>query len=121
MTILSYSLINQPGAFALALSTNHPLLLFFRWPGGGGRGGGGYHPSTGIFKLFLGMERAFWQTTFLAVGSSLGHLSMKKIQIGPTVLVLKLDKGRVLGGWQPPLPIEQKLTYFSNNEDDIQP
>ena len=45
---------------------------------GGGGGGGGYHPSTGIFKLFLGMERAFLQTTFLAVGSSLGHLSMKK-------------------------------------------
>ena len=45
----------------------------------------------------------------------------KHFQIGPTVLALKLDKGRVLGvATTPHLPIEQKLTYFSNHEDDIQ-
>ena len=48
---------------------------------------------------------------------------MKKIfYIGPTVLALKLDKGRVLEGWQPPPPhpLEQKLIYFSTHEGDIQ-
>ena len=59
------------------------------------------------------------QAKFLAVGSSLEHLSMKKFS-GLTVLALKLDKGRVLGGWQPPASTEQKLTYFSNHENDIQ-
>ena len=44
----------------------------------------------------------------------------KNFQIGPTVLALKLDKGRVLGGGNHPLLTEQKLTYFSNQEDDIQ-
>ena len=35
-----------------------------------------------------------------------------------TVFALKLDKGKVRGwGWQ---ALEQKLTYFSNHEDDIQ-
>ena len=43
----------------------------------------------------------------------------KIFQIGPTVLALKLDKGRVLGGGNHPAT-EQKLTYFSNHEDDIQ-
>ena len=43
---------------------------------------------------------------------------MKKIfQIGPTVLTLTLDKGRILGGGG---VVEQKLTYFSNPENDIQ-
>ena len=44
-------------------------------------------------------EEFLLQTKFLAVGSSLVHLSIKKkIQIRPTVLALKLDKGRVRGG-----------------------
>ena len=56
-------------------------------------------PPNRFFQFFSGMGRAFLQTKFLAVGSSLGHLSMKKIfEMGPTVLALKLDKGRVLGG-----------------------
>ena len=39
----------------------------------------------------------------------------------PTVLALKLEKGRVLGGGnQTPPALEQKLTYFSNHEGDIQ-
>ena len=37
--------------------------------------GGGCH---GFFKFFSGTGRAFLQSKFLAVGSSLGHLSMKK-------------------------------------------
>ena len=40
-------------------------------------------------------------------------------QIRPTALALKLDKRRVMGVGSTP-PIEQKLTSFSNHEDDIQ-
>ena len=41
---------------------------------------------------------------------------MKKVfQIGPTMLALKLDKGRVLG-----VGTEQKLTSFSNHKNEIQ-
>ena len=58
------------------------------------------------------------QTKFLAVGSSLGHLSMKKIfQIGPTALALKLDKGRVLGGPHGlflPIFLTMKMTFNLN-------
>ena len=45
-----------------------------------GGGGGGWMPlplAQQVFQFFLGMERAFFQTKLLAVGSSLGHLSMK--------------------------------------------
>ena len=31
-----------------------------------------------VFQVFLGSGKSFLQTKFLAVGSSLGHLSMKK-------------------------------------------
>ena len=66
-------------------------------------------PFQQVFPIFSEMGRAFLQTKFFSVGSSLGLLSMKKIfQIGPTVLALKLDKGSVLGGGG----IEQKLTYI---------
>ena len=67
----------------------------------GGGGGGGCHPQQ-VFQFFSEMERAFFRTKFLLVGSSLGHLPMKNFQIGPIILALKLDKGRVLEGWQPP-------------------
>ena len=60
------------------------------------------------------MGRAFIPNKILAVVSSLGHLSMneKLFQIGPTVLILKLDKKRMMdaGGWQP--PHERFSTYF---------
>ena len=48
---------------------------------GGGVGGGwgwGWMPPQQIFPIFLGNGKAFLQTKFLVVGSSLGHLSMKK-------------------------------------------
>ena len=35
-------------------------------------------PPTGFFQFFSGMGRTFLKTKFLAVGSSLGNLSMKK-------------------------------------------
>ena len=70
-----------------------------------------------FFQFFSEMGRAFLQTKFLPVDSSLGHLSIKIFQIGPTVLALKLDKGKVLEGSNP--TIEQKFTYFYNHEDDI--
>ena len=63
------------------------------------------------------MGRAFLQTKFFQIGPK------KIFQIGPTVLALKLDKGRVLGGGGGEgnhSHIEQKLTYVSNHEDDIQ-
>ena len=44
----------------------------------------------------------------------------KYFQIGPTFLALKLVKGGCWGGGVATTPIEQKLTYFSNHEDDIQ-
>ena len=79
-------------------------------------------PPTGFFQFVSGLGRAFLQTKFLAVGSSLEHLSIKRdFQIGPTVLALKLEKGRDLGvATIPPPPTEQKLAYFSNHKDDIQ-
>ena len=85
------------------------------------RGGVGVDASHPISFpcFFLYNEKRFFQIKFLAVGSSLGHLSMKNFPIGPTVLALKLEKGRVLGDGNHP-PIEQKLTYISNHEDDIQ-
>ena len=45
----------------------------------GGGGGGGCHPLTGFSSFSREWEELFWQTKFLAVvGSSLGHVSMKK-------------------------------------------
>ena len=42
-------------------------------------------------------EELLFQTNFMFVGTSLGHLPMKKyFKIEPTVFVLKLDKGKVL-------------------------
>ena len=35
-------------------------------------------PPNWFFKILLEMIKAFLQSKFLAVGSSLGHLSMKK-------------------------------------------
>ena len=83
----------------------------------GGGGGVDTNPPTGFSNFSQNWEEVYLQTKFLPVGSSLGHLSMKKF----CRLALILDKGMGAGGggWQTP-PIEQKLTYFANHKDDIQ-
>ena len=45
------------------------------------KGGGGWAGcnSQQVFPIFLGDEKRFYETKFLAVGLSLGHLSMKKL------------------------------------------
>ena len=54
-------------------------------------------PSKGISSFSLEWEELL-QTNFLAVSTFLGHLPKRKFHIGLTVLVVKLDKGMVLGG-----------------------
>ena len=56
------------------------IILTLRWPGGGGGGGGEGLDATPnrFFQFFSRMGGGFLQTKFLAVGSSLGYLSMKK-------------------------------------------
>ena len=96
-----------------------PGSLTLRWP----RVGGGVDATPQqVFPIFLRNGKSFiqkWEE--LILGASVHE---KIFQIGPTVLALKLDKGRVLAGGvattPPPSPIEQKLTYFSSYEDDIQ-
>ena len=62
-----------------------------------------------------------WEELFLPVGSSLGHLSMKKFSDWTYGLGSKIRQREGAGGSnQPPSPTEQKLTYFSNHEDDNQ-
>ena len=75
-------------------------------------------------KGFLSFSREWgellFQTKFLVVGTSLEHLSMKKLfSIGATVLSLKLDKERGLGVWQP-TPHWVKIDLCSNHKDAIQ-
>ena len=52
------------------------------------------------------MERAFFQTKFLAAGSSLGHLSMKNYLDRTYCLGLKLKKREGAGGGNHPPPLE---------------
>ena len=52
-----------------------PKMLTLRWPRRGGGGEGGCLPPNKFFQFFSEMGM---QTKFLPVGSSLGHLSMKK-------------------------------------------
>ena len=72
-----------------------------------------------FFKFFLRMGRAFIPNKISSCSLILRtSVHEKKFQIGPTVLALKLDEGRVLGvatphGWT-------FFTYFSDHEDDIQ-
>ena len=74
-------------------------------------GGGGCHPQQ-FFRFSQKWEELFMQTEFFSVGSSLGHLSMKKFSDRTFRLGSKIRQREGAG--------EQKLTYFSNHEDDIQ-
>ena len=65
-----------------------------------------------FFKFFLRIGRALTPIKFLAV--ALGHLFIKKNQIRPIVLTLKLDEVRVMGSSM------EFFTYFYDHEDDIQ-
>ena len=87
------------------------LALTFRWPGGGGW-------KNRFFQFFSGMGRVFLQTKFLAAGSSLGHMSMKKFSDRTYRLGSKITQKEGTGGkWQP----WTFFIYFSNHKGDIQP
>ena len=70
------------------------------------------------FQFFPRMGRPFFANQIFSCRLILGTSVHEKIfQIGPTVLALKLDKGRVLGGGG---VATTPMDYFSNHEDDIQ-
>ena len=100
------------------------MEIIFNPPMAKGGGAGVDAPlTTGFSKFSQKWEELFLQTNFFRCRLILGRSVHGKIfQIGPTVLALKLDKESVLGGVPTPPsspPIKQKLTYFSNHEDDI--
>ena len=77
-------------------------------------GGGGMPLVQQVFPVFLGNGKSIFAIEISSCRLILGASVHKKIfQIGPTVLALKLDKGRVLGA-------DFSFTYFSNHEDDSQ-
>ena len=57
---------------------------------------GGIPLSKGFSPFSREWGELLFQANFLAVGISLGHLSMKKIFSYWSMVALKLDKGRVL-------------------------
>ena len=66
-------------------------------------------------------EELLFQTKFLAVGTSLGHLSIQNYSDWSWHLGSKIRQREGAGGRQPPLTLtKQKLTHISNYEDDIQ-
>ena len=76
------------------------LTVTLEWPREGG--GGGCHPPTGLSNFSQKWEELFCKLNFfcrLILGTSAHE---KIFQIGNTILALKLDKGRVLGGGNPP-------------------
>ena len=79
-------------------------------------------PPTGFSNFSQKWEELFLQTKFLPVGSSLGHLSIKKFSNRTYHLGSKFGQREgTEGGNHPPFPtIKQKLNYFSNHEDDFQ-
>ena len=76
-------------------------------------------PQTGFFNFSQKWEELFLKTKFLLVGSSLGYLSVKKISDRTYHLGSKIRQREGARGLAT-TPIEQKLTYFSNHENDIQ-
>ena len=67
--------------------------------GGLGVKGGGCHPQQ-VFPIFLGNVKSLSANQIFSCRLILGTVDVyeKIFQIGPTVLALKLDKGRVLWG-----------------------
>ena len=64
-------------------------------------GGGGLRVDTKanrLFQFLLGIGRVFFQTKFSAVGSSLGHLSMKKFFRSKLCLGPKIRQREGAGG-----------------------
>ena len=78
---------------------------------------GGWMPPPTGFPFFSGMERAFLQTKFLASGSSLGHVPMKKFSNQTYRRDPKIRQRE--GTAPPPPPLSKELTHFSDHEDDI--
>ena len=60
-------------------------------------------PPNRFSQFFSGMGRDFLQTKFLAVASSLGHLSMKKFLDRTYRLGSKIRQREDAGGWQSPM------------------
>ena len=81
---------------------------------------GGCHPPNRFFKFFLRMERAFTPNNIFSCSLILGtSVHEKMLQIGPTVLALKLDNGRMLGGTTPsstfkPIFLTMKMPFSLN-------
>ena len=71
-----------------------------------------------FFPVFLGNRKSFNAKQNFSCSLILGTYVHEKIfQIGPTILALKSDKGRVLGGGHHPHGL--LFTYFSDHEDKI--
>ena len=83
-------------------------------------GEGGCH-SNRFLQFFSRMGKDFISNKSFSCSLILRTSVYQNIfQIGPTILALELDKGRVLGGGGgQPAPMDF-FTYFSNYEDDIQ-
>ena len=58
-----------------------------------------------VFQIFLANVRSFFANKIFSCSLILGTSFHEKIfQVGPTVLVLKIDQREGTGGWQPPPP-----------------
>ena len=77
------------------------------------------HPPTSFPVFSQEWEELLFQTKFLAVVLSLGHLSIKKVfrSDQPSWSNIKQREG---AGGVATIPPGLFLTYFSNHEDDIQ-
>ena len=82
--------------------------------------GGWMPPPTGFSNFSREWEELFMQTKFLAVASSLGHLSMKNFSDQTYRLGSKIKQREGAEGSQPPPPPWTFFTYFSDHEDGIQ-
>ena len=78
------------------IKTLNPLMAK---EGGGGGGGGMDATPQQVFQFFLRMGRAFIPNKIFSFSLILEiFVHENKFQIGPTVLALKLDEGRMMGG-----------------------